>query len=183
MAMISGSRAPILRPARLCTVWQSPFSDLRMSGGRCLPRLSRGGEASCRGGMPRVGPRPRRSGVKATPGRQHEGRSHPIEGPLSRKPKAPGWRWKSVREQTRSSWKTLVPKPSKKSAGIAGSDHGPAITEIDSAHLRGGNCLIVGPTWSSPRVLPITSRHGNRKRIDVGISWENGHRTGYSWGF
>jgi len=47
---------------------------------------------------------------------------------------------------------------------------GPAITEIDSPYLRGGHRLIADPTGCSPRVLPVTSGHGNSVEIDVGMS-------------
>ena len=58
--------------------------------------------------------------------------------------------------------------------------HGPALTEMDSPHVRDRRDLITEPVASCPRAIPLSSRHGNRLGIDVGISWEHGNRTGFS---
>ena len=52
---------------------------------------------------------------------------------------------------------------------------GPAISEIDSPHLRGGGCLIAQfhRLWTL-----VTSSHGNWVGMGLGIFRENGNRTG-----
>jgi hypothetical protein len=53
-------------------------------------------------------------------------------------------------------------------------NRGPAITEIDSPHLRG---RIADPISTCPRGLPLTSTHGNSLGIHLEIPWECGNRT------
>ena len=53
---------------------------------------------------------------------------------------------------------------------------GPAITEIDSPHLRVGHRLITDPAESGPGSLPLTSMRENEAGIDMGIlmgMWES----------
>ncbi len=57
---------------------------------------------------------------------------------------------------------------------------GPATTEIDSAHLRRGRCLVADLAGSGPGGLPLTPTHGNDAGIDTAISRESGKRTGFS---
>ena len=107
------SRAPILRPGQVgrcgAESFQRPADEWKAMSPTTLTRV--------RSELPGRYAKGRSSTStiwnKATPGRQREDRCHPIKGPLSRKPKAPGWRWKSVRAQTRSSWKTLDGKSAR----------------------------------------------------------------------
>jgi hypothetical protein len=56
---------------------------------------------------------------------------------------------------------------------------GPATTEIDSPHLRGGGRLTGEPARSCLRSLPPASTGGNSVGTEVRIWWENGNRTGF----
>src|SRR5262252_759098 len=63
----------------------------------------------------------------------------------------------------------------------AGSNHGPAITEIDSPNLRGGHRLIAEPLIES-RVSPRTSRPGNQGE-STWATWECRGKMGIGLGF
>ncbi len=63
--------------------------------------------------------------------------------------------------------------------GSAGSDRGPATTEIDSPHLRGGGRLTGEPGRYCLRNIPPASTGGNSVGTDVRIWWETGNRTGF----
>src|SRR6266478_1306159 len=54
------------------------------------------------------------------------------------------------------------------------ANRGPATTEIDLPHLRGGRDLTCLLQFESPSA---NTRPGNQVGIDVGMSWENGNRT------
>lgn len=59
-----------------------------------------------------------------------------------------------------------------------GSLHGPAITEIESFHLRRERCLFGEGAQSCPRSVSIRFTRGNWVGIDVSVRWESGNRTG-----
>ncbi len=81
--------------------------------------------------------------------------------------------WSSVR-----CFPSPRPMEAKARRKTAGSNRGPAITEIDSPHLCDGCHLTVDPAGSGPRACPSASIRGNQVGIDAGILWECGNRTG-----
>jgi hypothetical protein len=63
-------------------------------------------------------------------------------------------------------------------SGFAGSNRGPAITEIDSSHLRGGRRLIPVPAPSDLGGLRLPHTWESDGNVP-GIPWERGNRTGF----
>ena len=72
-----------------------------------------------------------------------------------------------------------VPFESPSRLAVAGSNQGPAITEIDSPHLRGGGRVIGEPAPILPGDSHQAGTCGTSVGTDVRIWWESGNGTGF----